>query len=275
MFVSVNISSRELLRQNLAQEVRAILRQQLIEDGCLRLEVTESLVMENPERAAEILSWLKEAGAGLSLDDFGTGFSSLSYLQRFPFDTIKIDRSLVQDESADQRGSVIVRSVIAMAHELERSVVAEGVETPEVAAFLRELGCEQAQGFFFGEPSTQKEVLDLLKIVRKSERNPERRGFRFWRRARPDEEAAASGERASAGASGGKVSTGTLRPTVHPQSRQPSSQPQRQQQAAPQRAVGNGAGGPAPVDPNGQRPIHQPTRTAGSPANQAASAGRA
>jgi len=215
LFVSVNISSRELLRQNLAQEVRAILRQQLIEDGCLRLEVTESLVMENPERAAEILTWLKEAGAGLSLDDFGTGYSSLSYLQRFPFDTIKIDKTLIQDDSADEREAIIVRSVVALAHELGRSVVAEGVETPEMAAFLRELGCEQAQGFFFGEAVTQGEVLDLLKIVRRSERNPERRGFRFWRRGKND---GGQGEKAARHATGvpgaGNVSTGTLRPVV-------------------------------------------------------------
>ncbi|MGI9407957.1 MAG: EAL domain-containing protein, partial [Hyphomicrobiaceae bacterium] len=215
LFVSVNISSRELLRQNLAQEVRSILRQELIEDGCLRLEVTESLVMENPERAAEILTWLKEAGAGLSMDDFGTGYSSLSYLQRFPFDTIKIDRTLVQDESPDERGAVIVRSVVALAHELGRSVVAEGVETPEIAGYLRELGCELAQGFFFGQPMTQREVIDLLKIVRKSERNPQRRDFRFWRRGKRDDEAA---DRDDGTGTDGAGSTGTLPPVGSPAS---------------------------------------------------------
>ncbi|MEL6287316.1 MAG: EAL domain-containing protein [Pseudomonadota bacterium] len=242
LFVSVNISSRELLRQNLAQEVRAILRQQLIEDGCLRLEVTESLVMENPERAAEILSWLKEAGAGLSLDDFGTGYSSLAYLQRFPFDTLKIDRTLVQDESADERGSVIVRSVIAMAHELDRTVVAEGVETPETAAFLRDQGCDLAQGFFYGEPATQREVLDLLKIVRRSERNPERRGFRFWRKGR-EEKGAQDTRRAS---DGGKQ-TGTLRPRAPVQGTPPAPAPATTSGAGQTPGAGMAASGARPA----------------------------
>jgi hypothetical protein len=247
----VNISSRELLRQGLGQEVRSILRQQLIEDGCLRLEVTEALVMENPERAMEMLTWLKEAGAGLSLDDFGIGYSSLTYLKQFPFDTIKIDRSLIQDESADEHGAVIVRSIVAMAQELERNVVAEGVDTPEMAAVLRELGCGQAQGQFFGEPILHREVLDLLKIVRKSERNPERRGFRFWRRGKKDDEQPEKATREVQPATGsGNVSVGTLRPapstqrpvpdqpqTPAPHQPHPHPHPQPQVQQPPQGQV--------------------------------------
>ncbi len=130
LFVSVNISSRQIFRQNLIQEIRHILGRNIVPKGSLRLEITESLVMENPEQATEILEWLRGAGAQLALDDFGTGYSSLAYLQRFPFDTIKIDRALVQ-ASGDSggAGSAIVRSIVALGHELGKSVVAEGVET--------------------------------------------------------------------------------------------------------------------------------------------------
>ena len=177
LFISVNISSRQLFRQNLVQEIRSILRRETLPKGCLKLEVTESLVMENPELAVEVLDWLKDAGAGLSLDDFGTGYSSLAYLQRFAFDTIKIDRSLVRDEDSEGRGPIIVRSVVALAHELGKEVVAEGIEVQDEAVFLRSIGCEFAQGYFFGQPMTEREVFDLLKVIARTERGAERRGF--------------------------------------------------------------------------------------------------
>ncbi|MEZ5774532.1 MAG: EAL domain-containing protein [Hyphomicrobiaceae bacterium] len=177
LFVSVNISSRQLFRQDLVQEIRVILGRETVPKGCLKLEVTESLVMENPERAAEILDWLKQAGAGLSIDDFGTGYSSLAYLTRFAFDTIKLDRTLVGEVSRDAQAGAVVRSVVALAHELGRVVVAEGVEEPEDAQFLRAIGCELAQGFLYGEPMTEREVIELLKVMRKTDRKVERRGL--------------------------------------------------------------------------------------------------
>jgi diguanylate cyclase (GGDEF)-like protein/PAS domain S-box-containing protein len=178
LFVSVNISSRQIFRQNLIQEIRHILGRNIVPKGSLRLEITESLVMENPEQATEILEWLRGAGAELALDDFGTGYSSLAYLQRFPFDTIKIDRALVQASGeSGGAGSAIVRSIVALGHELGKSVVAEGVETPEDVAFLRSINCGYAQGFYYGEPMSDRDVLQLLKMVRTAEHKLRPRGL--------------------------------------------------------------------------------------------------
>ncbi len=198
LFVSVNVSSRQLFRQDLIQEIRHILGRQIVPKGTLRLEVTESLVMENPEQATEVLELLRGAGAEMALDDFGAGYSSLSYLQRFPFDTIKIDKSLVQASgSGDSAGAIIVRSMVALAHELGKKVVAEGVETPDDVAFLRSIGCEYAQGFYYGGAMSEKEVTQLLRMVKRSERTLRPRGLfrtkpkksRGEARKRPSEEA--------------------------------------------------------------------------------------
>ncbi len=170
VFVSVNISSRQVFNQNLIQEIRHILGRNIVPKGSLRLEIAENLVMENPEQATEILEWLRGAGADLALDDFGTGYSSLAYLQRFPFDTIKIGRELVRSSGGPGSGSPIVRSMVALAQELGKKVVAEGVETQEDVAFLRSIGCQYAQGFYYGEPMSERDVFQLLKMVRTAEK---------------------------------------------------------------------------------------------------------
>jgi diguanylate cyclase (GGDEF)-like protein/PAS domain S-box-containing protein len=177
LFISVNVSSRELFRADLIQEIRHILSCAVVPQGSLRLEITEALVMENPEQAIEILEWLKSAGAGLALDEFGAGYSSFAYLQRLPIDTIKIDPDLVSSCANDGTGSPIVRSIVALAQELGKEVIAEGVEVTEDAGFLRSIGCEFAQGFYYGEPMAERDVLQLLKVIRKSERKLRRRGF--------------------------------------------------------------------------------------------------
>ena len=161
LFVSVNLSSRQLIRRDLVNDVSSVVARANIKPRCFRLELTESLVMDNPEQTTHVLSRLSDLGIGLSLDDFGTGYSSLSYLTRFPFDTIKIDRSFV-DDASPKRG-VLLKSMVSMAHELGLSVVAEGVSDESDALQLRQMGCEYVQSFAFGPPIPAEATLRLLK----------------------------------------------------------------------------------------------------------------
>ncbi len=176
IFVSVNVSGRQFFRPESVQEVRHVLGRNIAPQGTLKLEISENLLMDNPEQAVEVLKLLSGSGVELTLDDFGTGFSSLAYLHRFPFDTIKINGDLVRG-SGTGGGAAIMRSMVALAHELSMTITAEGVERADEAVFLRSIGCEYAQGYHFGEPIPERAVSQLLKMVRRSERKLQPRGF--------------------------------------------------------------------------------------------------
>jgi diguanylate cyclase (GGDEF)-like protein/PAS domain S-box-containing protein len=199
LFVSINMSSRHLFREDILQELRLIIGREAVPKGCLRLEIAESLIMENPEQAVEVLEAFKSLGAGLSLDDFGAGYSSLSYIHRLPFDMIKADRSLVSNGRAGgavdgRANAAMLRAILAMARELNKDVVAKGVECEEDVVYLRALGCEFAQGFYYGEPMSEKAVVNLLSAVAKGVKREERRN-KFTKKVslRRDENEAADG----------------------------------------------------------------------------------
>ncbi len=150
--VAVNLSARQFKQKNLVQMVARVLEETQLEPRWLELEITESVVMQNPEETIKILEELKQMGIELAIDDFGTGYSSLSYLKRFPLKILKIDQSFVRDVTNDEDDATIVKAIIAMAHGLGMKVIAEGVETAEQLAFLATYNCEEIQGYYFSKP---------------------------------------------------------------------------------------------------------------------------
>ena len=162
--VSVNISAVEFHHRGFLEGVAQILKETGMLPSYLELELTESIVMNDAESSSVVLSSLKAMGMQLAIDDFGTGYSSLSYLKRFPIDTLKIDQSFVHDIARDPDDASIVRAMISMGKNLKQRVVAEGVETEEQLAFLRELHCDEGQGFLFGRPLPADEFALLLHV---------------------------------------------------------------------------------------------------------------
>ncbi|HUR27995.1 MAG TPA: EAL domain-containing protein [Planctomycetota bacterium] len=160
--VAVNLSGRQLALPDLVGQIAEVLRETGLEPARLRLEITESVVMEHPEVVSRMLGELRELGVKLSIDDFGTGYSSLAYLQRFPADTLKIDRSFVSGVGSKGENSEIARTIVTIGHNLGMRVVAEGVETAEQLAHLRELSCEGAQGYFISKPLCGEDTTQLI-----------------------------------------------------------------------------------------------------------------
>lgn len=177
LFMAVNIASRQLISAELVQEVRHARSRAALPAGVLKLSIAEGLVMDNPEQAAHVLETLRDAGVDLWLDNFGTGYTSLPYLGRFPFEAFKLDRAVVEWSGQGERDAALVRSMVAVAHELDRKIVADGVQSAEDAAFLRSVGCHFAQGFHYGKDMADDDVLRLVRLIRKSERRMRRRGM--------------------------------------------------------------------------------------------------
>ncbi|HVR84861.1 MAG TPA: EAL domain-containing protein, partial [Planctomycetota bacterium] len=161
--VAVNLSARQFRTTDLCGTVRQALEATGLEAGRLELELTESVIMDGADEAAATLQKLKDLGVRLSLDDFGTGYSSLSYLKRFPFNTLKMDRSFVSELPRKSEDTAIAKAIIALAHGLSLSVIAEGVETLEQLEFLRTHECDEAQGFLFSRAISAEQFGALLR----------------------------------------------------------------------------------------------------------------
>lgn len=160
--VAVNLSARQFRQESLVQEVREALRDYELDASMLALEITESTIMTDVNQAIATLQELKSIGVRLSLDDFGTGYSSLSYLKRFGANCLKIDRSFVCDITTDADDAAICKAVIGLAHNLKMKVIAEGVETPGQMKDLRQLACDEMQGFWFSRPLPSEDFAQLL-----------------------------------------------------------------------------------------------------------------
>ena len=153
MHMSVNVSARQLHHPDFLRHVRHALDKSALTPGLLTLELTESTLLTSDERVAKTLETIKGLGVVLALDDFGTGYASLSYLRQFPIDVVKIDRSFTANVESKNGDLVLLKGIIDLGHALELNLVAEGIETPEQHTIVRQLGCHQAQGFYFGRPS--------------------------------------------------------------------------------------------------------------------------
>jgi EAL domain-containing protein (putative c-di-GMP-specific phosphodiesterase class I) len=162
LMVSINISGKHLGNNDLIDDVQRALDLTHISPSALKLEITESAAMENPDHTVNMLTALKDMGVQLSIDDFGTGYSSLSHLHKLPFDTLKIDRSFVSGVGEHGEGSEILQTIISLAKNLKMRVVAEGIETEAQLNVLQNLGCDFGQGFLMAKPKGREETEKLL-----------------------------------------------------------------------------------------------------------------
>lgn len=156
--MAVNVSARQLQMPEMVPLVARVLEESGFAPGCLILEITESAIVERTGAMLDTLNALKALGVKLAIDDFGTGYSSLAYLRAFPFDYLKIDRQFVTNVHEESGSGVIVSSMITLAHALNLVVIAEGAEQAEEVAHLRRLGCDLAQGYYFGRPMSAGEI---------------------------------------------------------------------------------------------------------------------
>jgi diguanylate cyclase (GGDEF)-like protein len=161
--MAVNLSARQFADEDLVKDIAAALESTGLQPELLELELTESMVIQNPERAGRVLAELKKMGTRLAIDDFGVGYSSLTHLKRFPIDTLKIDRSFIRDLPQDLEDKAITQAIIAMGKSLGLTVVAEGVETLEQQTFLHDHACDEMQGYFFSKPIPGDQFAQLFR----------------------------------------------------------------------------------------------------------------
>jgi EAL domain-containing protein (putative c-di-GMP-specific phosphodiesterase class I) len=162
LVMSVNLSARQLQQPDLTEVVTGILRRSGLAPKCLKLEITESVLMRDAEAAIRTLRELRDIGVQLAIDDFGTGYSSLAYLNQFPIDALKIDRSFVATLAQGADNAAVVRSIIALGAALDLRVTGEGIETVEQWVALKALGCKLGQGYYFGRPQPAKALSALI-----------------------------------------------------------------------------------------------------------------
>jgi len=179
LVIAVNISARQFAQDKFTVQIRDVLDTVDFDPSCLRLEITESMMMGDPDTTRNTLNELKSIGVKIAIDDFGTGYASLSYLHRFPVDTLKIDRSFVSQMETDKERREIVRAILSLAQNLGLSVIAEGVETATQVNLLREFGCAWGQGFYFSHPVDASSAASLLtsqtnwaEVLRRSAASP-------------------------------------------------------------------------------------------------------
>ncbi|MGE5652334.1 EAL domain-containing protein [Noviherbaspirillum sp. UKPF54] len=161
--IAVNVSARQFHQDSLAQDIQMALQRTGIPPGMLEAELTESAVMADPAKTIQALHQIRDLGVSISVDDFGTGYSSLAYLKRFPLDKLKVDAAFVRDIASDPDDAAIVSAIITLAHSLNLTVIAEGVETAEQMAFLIEHGCDEMQGHYFSKPVPTEEALEMIR----------------------------------------------------------------------------------------------------------------
>jgi EAL domain-containing protein (putative c-di-GMP-specific phosphodiesterase class I) len=161
--MAVNLSARQFADDDLVDDVADALKNTGLQADLLELELTESVVIQNTQRAGQVVGDIKKLGVRLAIDDFGVGYSSLTHLKRFPIDTLKVDRSFIRDLPEDPEDKAITEAIIAMGKSLNLTVVAEGVETQEQQTFLKEHACDEMQGFFFSKPIPGEAFAELLR----------------------------------------------------------------------------------------------------------------
>ncbi|MCB1531755.1 MAG: EAL domain-containing protein [Alphaproteobacteria bacterium] len=169
LFMSVNFTSRDFAAEGFVDSVYETLSRSDVKPSQLHIEITERMLIDQPESARDTLQMCRKAGIDISIDDFGTGYSSLSYLQYFPISTLKIDRSFIKDMHENEGSMALVKSIIALGKNMNMKIIAEGVEKLEEAQILRDLDCDMAQGYYFAKPMSEIQITGFIKDTSKIE----------------------------------------------------------------------------------------------------------